>query len=107
MKELKAEVRFIRAYAHFNLANLYGDVPLIDRDITPEEAQTITRSPKATVINFVTDELAAAAAILPTKEQYGAGDAGRITKAAALALQARVLIYQGNKMPEVVAICED
>jgi hypothetical protein len=103
---MKAEVRFIRAYAHFNLANLYGDVPLIDHDITPEEAQTIARSPRATVMKFVTDELAAVALILPTKEQYGPGNIGRITRAAALALEARVLLSQGDKMPEVVSICE-
>ncbi|RYE20949.1 MAG: RagB/SusD family nutrient uptake outer membrane protein, partial [Sphingobacteriales bacterium] len=105
-ERMKAEVRFIRAFAHFNLTNLYGDVPLINKDITPEEAQTISRTPKAEVVKFITDELAAIALILPTKEQYGSTEIGRITKAAALALQARVLLYQGDKMSEVVSICE-
>jgi hypothetical protein len=103
---LKAENRFIRAFAHFNLAKWYGDVPLIDKDISPDEAKVITRSPKATVVQFVIDELQAAAAALPSKEQIPATELGRITKGAALALQARVLLYEGNRMAEVATICE-
>lgn len=103
---MKAEVRFIRAFAHFNLTNWYGDVPLITKDISPEEAKQIARTPKAAVISFVVSELEEIAAILPSKEGYGPGDVGRITNGAALALEARVLLYQGDKMQEVVTICE-
>jgi hypothetical protein len=103
---LKAETRFIRAFEHFNLAKWYGDVPLIDKDITADEAKVIARSPKATVIKFVIDELEAAAAALPTKDQIPANENGRITKGAALALEARVLLYDGNRMADVVTVCE-
>ncbi|MEO7215442.1 RagB/SusD family nutrient uptake outer membrane protein [Mucilaginibacter sp.] len=103
---LKAETRFIRAFEHFNLAKWYGDVPLIDKDITADEAKTIARSPKATVIKFVIDELEAAAAALPTKDQIPASENGRITKGAALALEARVLLYEGNRMADVISVCE-
>jgi hypothetical protein len=103
---LKAENRFIRAFAHFNLTKWYGDVPLIDKDMTAEEAKVISRSPKATVIKFITDELEAAAAALPAKEALPASENGRITKGAALALEARVLLYEGNRMADVVTICE-
>lgn len=103
---LKAETRFIRAYEHFNLAKWYGDVPLIDKDISADEAKSIVRSPKVTVIKFVIDELEAAVADLPSKDQIPAGENGRITKGAALALEARVLLYEGNRMADVVAVCE-
>lgn len=106
IERMKAEVRFIRAFAHFNLTKWYGDVPLVDRNISPEEAQQIPRSPKDAVVKFIVDELAAVAAILPSKSGYDAGDQGRITNAAAVALQARVLLYQGNRMAEVVTLCE-
>lgn len=106
LNRMKGEVRFIRAFELFNLTKWYGDVPLPDHDLTPEEAQQIPRSPKATVINFVVTELEAAAAALPSKEGYSAGDNGRITKGAALALEARVLLYQGDKMSQVITICE-
>lgn len=106
ISRLKAENRFIRAFAHFNLTKWYGDVPLIDRDITAEEAKTIARSPKASVIKFITDELEAAAAALPAKEAIPASENGRISKGAAIALEARVLLYEGNRMTDVVALCE-
>lgn len=106
IERLKAENRFIRAFAHFNLAKWYGDVPLISTDISPDEAKVITRSPKATVIQFVLDELDAAIAALPSKEQLAATENGRITKGAALGLKARVLLYEGNRMAEVVEVSE-
>jgi starch-binding outer membrane protein, SusD/RagB family len=103
---MKGEVRFIRAFHHFNLMKWWGDIPLLDRDISPDEAKAITRTPKATVLKFITDELEAAAAVLPAKEGYAAADNGRITKGAALALEARALLYEGNRMAEVVTLCE-
>lgn len=103
---MKMEVRFVRAMHHFRLMNWWGDVPLLTKDITAEEAKTIGRTPRADVLNFVLSELDAAVAALPVKEQYGERDRGRITKGAALALKARVLLYEGNRMEEVAAICE-
>lgn len=106
-ERMKGEVRFIRAWHHFKLMNWWGDVPLLDKNITPDEAKTIARSPRADVLAFILAELDAAAAALPAKEQYAANDNGRITKGAALAIKARVLLYEGNRMAEVVAICEE
>ncbi len=106
INRLKAETRFIRAFEHFNLTKWYGDVPLLDHNATVEETQSIARSPKATVVNFILSELDAAIPNLPTKDQLPASQNGRITKGAALALKARVLLYQGNRMAEVVTVCE-
>jgi hypothetical protein len=103
---LIAETRFIRAFEHFNLTKWYGDVPIVDHDATPEEAQTIARSPKATVVKFVLDELDAVMNDLPSKDGLPVTENGRITKGAALALQARVLLYQGDRMADVVTVCE-
>ncbi|UEG54515.1 RagB/SusD family nutrient uptake outer membrane protein [Mucilaginibacter daejeonensis] len=106
LDRLKAETRFIRAFEHFNLTKWYGDVPLVTKDITQEEAKTISKTPKAQVIEFVLNELKAIVPALPSKDQLPAAENGRITKGAALALQARVLLYQGNRMAEVVTACE-
>ncbi|MBB1286007.1 RagB/SusD family nutrient uptake outer membrane protein [Flavisolibacter sp. BT320] len=106
-ERMKAEVRFIRAFHYFKLTNWWGDVPLLTTDITPDEAKTVARTPKAEVVKFITDELDAVAAVLPTNTQYQAADRGRITKGAAKALKARVLLYQGDRMADVVAICEE
>jgi starch-binding outer membrane protein, SusD/RagB family len=106
-ERMKGEVRFIRAFHHFRLMNWWGDVPLLTKDISPDEAKAISRTPRAEVLAFILGELDAAAAVLPAKEQYQQADRGRITKAAAKAMKARVLLYEGNRMAEVVAICED
>jgi starch-binding outer membrane protein, SusD/RagB family len=106
-ERMKAEARFIRAWHHFNLSKWWGDVPLVTKDVSADEAKTIARSAKADVIKFVLDELDAITSVLPTNDQYAIADNGRITRGAALALKARVLLYEGNRMPEVVAICED
>lgn len=106
-ERMKAEARFVRAWHHFNLMKWWGDVPLITKDISPDEAKAITRTPKAEVLVFILSELDAVAAALPTKDQYAAADNGRITKGAALALKARVLLYEGNKMSDVVQVCEE
>lgn len=103
---MKAEVRFIRAWHHYNLMKWWGDVPLLTKDITADEAKTIGRSPRAEVLSFILSELDAAAAALPVKDQYTDADNGRITKGAALALKARILLYEGNRMNDVIAICE-
>ncbi|MGC4233585.1 MAG: RagB/SusD family nutrient uptake outer membrane protein [Niabella sp.] len=106
ISRLKLETRFLRAFAHFNLTKWFGEVPLVDRVLTPEEAQTIARASKADVVNFIVRELQAAADSLPSNTQIPQSEDGRITKGAALALQARVLLYQGDKMQEVSNICE-
>ena len=103
---MKGEARFVRAWHHFNLMKWWGDVPLLNKDISPDEAKVVARTPKAEVLVFIVTELDAATTALPAKEQYAAGDNGRITKAAAIALKARVLLYEGNRMAEVVTACE-
>ncbi|RYE19303.1 MAG: RagB/SusD family nutrient uptake outer membrane protein, partial [Sphingobacteriaceae bacterium] len=106
ISRMKAETRFIRAFEHFNLTKWYGDVPIVDYNATVEETQKIARSPKTTVVNFVISELDAAIANLPSKDQLPANENGRITKGAALALKARTLLYQGDRMAEVATVCE-
>lgn len=103
---MKAETRFVRAWHHFNLMNWWGDIPLLKKDITPDEAKTIGRTPRAEVLNFILSELDEVAAALPANTGYVTADRGRITKGATLALKARVLLYENNRMQDVVTVCE-
>jgi hypothetical protein len=105
VSRLIAETRFLRAFEHFNLTKWYGDVPLVTNDITPDQAKVIGRTAKADVIKFIISELNAALPNLPSKDQLPASQNGRITKGAALALEARVYLYQGD-MANVVTVCE-
>src|SRR3982751_1072029 len=82
---LKAEVRTLRAYYYLRLVGLFGDVPLITKEITLEESKKLTRTPAAQVYDFIKAELTEAAGALPTTQK----EKGRVTKGAALALLSR------------------
>jgi hypothetical protein len=96
IERIKGEARFLRAWQHFQLTTWFGDVPLLERDPSLQEALTISRTPRAEVIEFILRELDAAAAVLPTKNEYAASDRGRVTSGAAMALKARVLLYESR-----------
>lgn len=94
--QMVAEARFLRAFQHFMLMTWFGDIPLLEQDISIEEAQTITRTPRAQVLEFILSELDEIAQILPTNTEYSAAERGKITAGAAVALKARVQLYEGN-----------
>ncbi|PIF05791.1 MAG: RagB/SusD family nutrient uptake outer membrane protein [Draconibacterium sp.] len=103
--QMKAEARFIRAWQYFQLMTWFGDIPLIKKDITITEAQTITRTPRSEVLAFIISELEDVASILPTNNEQAAAERGKITKGSAIALLARVQLYEGN-WEQVVSYCE-
>ncbi|GAB3221390.1 RagB/SusD family nutrient uptake outer membrane protein [Spirosoma arcticum] len=92
INRLTGEVRTLRAYFYIKLATLYGDVPLITAPLSVEESRLLTRTPVTQVWDFINKEFAEAAALLPTAQS----EKGRITKGAALALNARAMLYAGR-----------
>jgi hypothetical protein len=100
-----AEARALRAYQYFQLMTWYGDVPLITTEISVSDAAGVARTPRAEVLDFVLKELDAAAADLPLNTAYATTDRGRFTKGAALAVKARVLLYEG-RWADVTAVTE-
>jgi len=85
---MKSEIRTIRAYQYFNLAFFYSDVPFFTKVLTVEEANSIARTPKAQIMDFVETELAESVVNLPSTRP--ASQDGRITSGAALAILGRV-----------------
>ncbi|MCO4294243.1 RagB/SusD family nutrient uptake outer membrane protein [Solitalea sp. MAHUQ-68] len=87
-----AEAKFVRAYNYFRLVRAFGDVPL--RLTLPKSSTefNIPRTPKEQVWAAIEQDLTDAAAVLPTS--YPSTDVGRATKGAALALHAKVAMYQ-------------
>ena len=67
-ESLKAQVRFIRAYIYLRLTSFFGDVPFFTKDITLDEASTISRTSRAEVISFIHSEMEEIIPILPAKE---------------------------------------
>ncbi|MHA4812170.1 RagB/SusD family nutrient uptake outer membrane protein [Flavitalea flava] len=103
---MKGEARYLRAQAYFRLTNFFGDVPLITKVQTPEEAKVTPKTAKADVVTFILKELDSAAMVLQRRDDQAAGDHGRITIGAAKAMKARVLLYNGQ-WDACSAVCED
>jgi hypothetical protein len=99
-----AQARFIRAFLYFRLSNFYGDVPFFLNDITLAESRTLTRTKRADVLAALHRELEEIIPELPKKEDLAAADRGRITKAAAVMLKARIYLMQGD-MENVKKYC--
>ncbi|WP_460639338.1 RagB/SusD family nutrient uptake outer membrane protein [Larkinella harenae] len=92
------EARFFRAFAYFQLVQKYGGVPLILKTLT-ENAPELSQ-PAATreqVIDQIYQDLDFAAANLQTPTQLGAAGYGRIASTTALALKARVALFEGTR----------
>lgn len=100
---MKGEARFLRAYRYFVLSQCYGDVPFPLHNLTVEESKTIQRSPKATIVDFILKEMSEIAPALPVG--YSGSDVGRITRGAALALKARVELYNA-KYTDCISTCQ-
>ncbi|WP_159517919.1 RagB/SusD family nutrient uptake outer membrane protein [Sunxiuqinia indica] len=97
IKRWKYEGRFLRAYYYFQLIKRYGGVPIINQSmVMGDEYENIQRSSLQDCINFITSECDSAAAQLPAK--YDDTNLGRITKGAALALKAKVLLYAASEL---------
>ncbi len=87
-----SEVRTLRAYEYFNLALYYGGVPLITKVLTIEEANNVERATKEEVWSFAEKELSESYPSLPITRP--AGQEGRITAGASLAILGRLLMAE-------------
>lgn len=83
----KLECKFIRALMYFNLVRVYGDVPLVLKEISISESYDILCEPKENVYNQIIADLKEAQD-LPVS--YSTAEDGRATQGAAKALLANV-----------------
>jgi len=107
-----AETRFLRAFAYFQLVRLWGNVPLVDHVITPEEGIQIKQSPPADIYKLITADMNAAKDSLPSA--YTGPDEGRITAWAAKGILAKVYLTmagyplnQKDKLDSASALLKD
>ncbi|KAA6336400.1 RagB/SusD family nutrient uptake outer membrane protein [termite gut metagenome] len=90
-KELHiAEAKFLRAFAYFDLIRIFGDVPLVTKVISDDEAHELGRENVSKVYDFIITDLLDAANNLP--DSYSGTDVGRATKGAAKSLLGRVYL---------------
>jgi hypothetical protein len=91
------EALFFRAYHYWNLVKTYGGVPLITTvlDVSSPEVYT-PRATQQEIIDIIIADLDNAVPKLLKQSELSAGEMGRVTQGAALALKARAALYQGT-----------
>jgi hypothetical protein len=103
LKSMKAQARFIRAMNYADLVNWYswweGDrngVPIITEPFNLDDDFNVTRANYSEVVDFITSELDEVITDLPN--EWDAGNFGRVTKGATLALKSEILLYAASKL---------
>lgn len=93
--QLTGEAKFLRAFCHFYLVNLYGDVPLM---ISTDWRQTASMGRTAihAIYRQIEQDLQQAVQLLPGDFSMSGGERIRANKWAAKALLARVQLYTGQ-----------
>ena len=101
------EAKFLRALYYFNLVRFFGDVPIITKLESINDAMG-PRMPKDQVYQLIIDDLTFAESNLPLRKDYASIDEGRATKGAAKILLGKVYLSKGDyakskdKLAEVV-----
>jgi hypothetical protein len=100
---LPYEARFLRAYFYFKLVSYYGDVPYYTKVLSTDETNALGRTPAKAVLDSVVQEMDAVIPHLPVsyatlENDAAAGETGRVTRLAALALKARALLYEASPL---------
>jgi hypothetical protein len=90
--QCQGEAKVIRAYAYFNLVRLFGKVPIIDTIMSSEQLAAAQQATKEQLYGFIEKDLSEALTVLP--ESYSRDWAGRINRYTAMALKAKVHLYQ-------------
>lgn len=100
-----AEVKFLKAYYHFFLMQLYGPIVIADEEVplssTPEELQ-VYREPVDVVVDYIINLMDEAIPDLPISLPDPSTEQGRISKTIALSVKAKVLttaaspLFNGN-----------
>lgn len=106
-KRIVGEAKFLRALMYFNLVRVFGDVPLVLKEITdPAEGYDYSRSPVNDVYAQIIKDLGDAELVLPATNT--AANVGRATSGAAKALLGKVYLTSkqyteaGAKLKEVI-----
>jgi hypothetical protein len=101
-KQWIAEVKFLKAYYHFYLLQLYGPIPIIRENLpinaTIDEVR-VYREPVDDVTNYIVELIDEALPdLMLSSEPTRVVDAGRITQAIAAAVKAKVLVLAASPL---------
>ena len=100
--QMIGEVKFLRAYYHFELVKWFGGIPLkVDERFKLGDEQSIPRSSTEAVYAQIEADLIAAAEVLPEVPTQ----IGRATKGAALSLLGKAYLYQ-DKFADAASVLD-
>lgn len=94
--KIKAQALVLRAWLYFSMVRLYGGVPLILRPYEIGEDLFVPRNKTSECIEQIIKDLDEAINIPELPYRWEGNDQGRISKAVALALKGRVLLYYAS-----------
>ncbi|MCE7073120.1 RagB/SusD family nutrient uptake outer membrane protein [Dyadobacter sp. CY327] len=89
------EIRFLRAMFYFELAEVFGGVPLVTKTLTVDDRTKLNRASSKEIFAFIESELLAISSdpAMLSATSIQPGEIGRATKEAALALLARSYLF--------------
>ena len=101
-KRYKGEALYIRSLLYFNLAVIFGNVPLQLTDVASPADVNLKQYPATEIYKQIITDLIAAEPLLPAK--YTGADIGRATSGAVNALLGKVYLTNGEKTSAVTAL---
>lgn len=94
--DVKGQALFCRAMQHFELFRYYGGIPIVTEPLDGTQVLAIRRSSVSSLVDSVVSWCDQAVVLLPATRS--AADYGRITRLAARALKARILLYAASPL---------
>lgn len=93
---MKAQARYLRAWMYLRLTEFYGNVPYFTHELSVSESKRVTRTPHVQIMRALHTELDSIMPHLPRRDDLTDDQRGQITRGAAVALQARAYLYDGD-----------
>ncbi|NHA05076.1 RagB/SusD family nutrient uptake outer membrane protein [Mucilaginibacter sp. HC2] len=94
--DVKGQALFCRAMQHFEAFRYYGGIPIVNKPLDGDSKIAVPRSSVQSVVDSVVKWCDQAASMLPATR--ASADFGKVTKLAALALKARILLYAASPL---------
>ena len=93
-----AEAHVARAYYYAELIKMYGGVPIVEKTQEASGGAMVPRSSYEECVEYIVKEIDDWKDQLSTSWKENAGYEGRLTRGAALAIKARVLLYAASPL---------
>jgi hypothetical protein len=96
-----AEAKFLKAYYHFFLLQLYGPIPVIEQNLpitASQEEVMVPRKPVDDVFGYIYTLIDEAVSDLPPKIEDVTLEMGRLSQPAALAMKAKIAVTAASPL---------